>query len=132
MGHVSTRKQLTFEWNQCELPSEDRAGLSRFNASGAGKPAGTAHSAFDAADIKGNDAAKRRLLVAAASGQPIRLQGPPKEVDEFRRLAKTLGVAVTEERTALCLFVQVETPHNEAETILPGTSTAEIQDSRMH
>ena len=128
MGHVSTRKQLTFEWNQCELPSEDRAGLSRFNASGAGKPAGTAHSAFDAADIKGNDAAKRQLLVAAASGVPVRLEGPSEYVLEFRELAHQLGVQVRDDKQYRDFVVEIVEPtRRELDSRLTGTSLEEIR-----
>ncbi len=83
---------------------------------------------FDAADIKGNEMGKRQLLVAAASGQPIRIEGPAEQTEQFRTLADVLDVPIEDDKGRLVVLVQLQTPHRrEIETLLQGTSTADMR-----
>jgi len=83
---------------------------------------------FDAADIKGNEMAKRQLLVAAASGQPIRIEGPAEQREQFRSLADILDVPIEDDKGRLVVLVQLQTPHRrEVETLLQGASTADMR-----
>ena len=52
---------------------------------------------IDAVDIKGNEGAKRGMLVAAASGQPVKLVGPEEHVARFRELASAFDIRVVDD-----------------------------------
>ena len=118
MVHVSTEKQLAFDWEASEL-------RRRSNGDEAAK---TEHLAFDAAEIKGNEAAKRQLLVAAASGVPARLTGPDELVRQFRRLAEELGVELRKDKEHRCFVIEtIEPTKRERESKRPGTSSEAIR-----
>jgi hypothetical protein len=128
MADLSTEKQLTFDWTTSELASPDRTGLDSSNVGSTRKAEDTASSSFDAAEIMGNEAAKRQLLVAAASGIPVRLGGRAEYVWEFQRLAGQLGVTVLDDKQYRDFVVEVLEPtRRERECSLPGTSSGEMQ-----
>jgi hypothetical protein len=128
MADVSTRKQLTFDWTTCELASPDQTGLDSSNGGGAEKADDTANAPFDAAEIRGNEAAKRQLLVAAAAGIPVRLEGPAEYVAEFRRLADQFGVPVLDDKLYRDFVVEILEPtRRERESRLRGTSSEEMR-----
>lgn len=82
----------------------------------------------EAAAIKGNEAAKRGVLIAAAWGGAVRLDGPDDEVAQFRQLADSMGVEVQDDDGSPGFTIHVTSPsRRERETSLPGTSTKDLQ-----
>jgi hypothetical protein len=83
--------------------------------------------AVDAVDIKGNEAAKRQVLVAAAAGLPVQVVGPEPEADQFRKLTASFGIVVSDESP---FTVSVMTPpRREREANLPRTSTGDMNEA---
>ena len=128
MADVSTAKQLRLDWTSCDLASPDQTGLDSSNGGGAKKADEPGNLTFDAAEIRGNEAAKRQLLVAAASGIPVRLEGSAECVLKFRRLADQLGVEVQDDKQYRDFVVEIPEPtRRERESRLRGTSSADIR-----
>ncbi len=82
----------------------------------------------EAADIKGNELAKRQLLIAAAWQQPVRITGPDDLASCFKQLAQHFSLSLADGNGAAAITIQTMTaPQRELESKLPGTSTAIIQ-----
>ena len=81
----------------------------------------------DAAEIKGNEMAKRQLLVAAAGNHCVGVEGPEGEIAQFEHLIDELGV--TRDEVFEILITVVEPSRRERESKLAGTSTEDIRQA---